>query len=73
MIWFMASLPHITPLASADLLSITMNRARSKLIKDGDACRLDLGCELHIVGSRCVLRTEKKNNINYYPYRCSLG
>lgn len=69
MIWFMASLP----LASADLLSITMNRARSKLIKDGDACRLALGCELHIVGSRCVLRTEKKNNINYYPYRCSLG
>ena len=68
MIWFKASLPHVTQaLASADLLSVTMNRACSKLM-DGDACRLALGCELHIMSSQ-----KKKNNINYYPYRCSLG
>ena len=52
MIWFMASLPHVTPLASTDLVSITMNRACSKLIKDKDACRLALGCELHIMSSQ---------------------
>ena len=55
-------------LASADLLSITMIRACPKLIEDGDACRLALGCELHIMSSQ-----KKKNNINYDPYRCSLG
>ena len=44
---------HVTrALASADLLSITMIRACSKLIEDGDACRLALGCELHIMSSQ---------------------
>ena len=58
MIWFKASLPHVTQaLASADLLSVTMNRACSKLIKDGDACRLALGCELHIMSSQKKKKT----------------
>lgn len=46
--------------ASADLLSITMNRTCFKLIKDGDACCPALGCELHIMSSHYVLRTGRK-------------